>query len=333
MVPNARFTELLADIEPSSTTKSNASSAHNGIRDYLCDHEDFAERWRDDFLAGSYARDTAIRPRNGSDGQDRPDVDIIVVTNFSTSDDPESVLNELSRALDDEYEVERINKRSVRVVTTQAEMDIVPVIESGTSYLLPDRDLGRWKATNPPAHTTWSSQQNEASGGRFKKLVKLMKWWRRENPTSKRPKGFALEILVANHAPKTEAHFGEAFAKMLESIYAQHGALAEAGYKPTIADPGLPGSDILDKVTVPQWKAFMEKVRVHAEFARRAQKEEDMEEATRLWRRVFGDRFPRTETAAKSVSMASRTVAPAAAAAGYTFPDAMAAPNKPRGFA
>jgi hypothetical protein len=59
-----------------------------------------------------------------------------------------------------------------------------------------------------------------------------------------------------------------------------------------------------------------------------------MEEATKLWRRLFGDRFKASENPAKAVRAAGYATAPAAAVGGgYVFPDAAAAPNKPRGFA
>jgi hypothetical protein len=168
MVPAARFLELLADIEPSPTTKDRASSAHNAIRKHLTDHDTFADRWVGDFLSGSYARDTAIRPTASADGKERPDVDIIVVTNFTDSDSPDAVLNEVARALEDGedgYAVERINKRSVRVETWQAEMDIVPVIETYSGYQIADRETGKWQFTNPPEHTRWSSEANKSFQG------------------------------------------------------------------------------------------------------------------------------------------------------------------------
>lgn len=334
MVPNARFTELLTDIEPSNTTTSNASSAHNGVREHLEGHDTFSDRWVTSFLSGSYARDTSIRPQTSSDGQEMPDVDIIVVTNFAETDDPDDVLTEIRDALedgDDGYTVERINKRSVRVETWQADMDIVPVIEVWNGYMIADRETGTWKYTNPPEHTRWSSEKNAAFDGRFKRLVKLLKWWRRHNPSGKRPKGFVLEVLVAMHAPRDETHHGEAFAQLLENIYATYATQASMGVKPFIPDPAAANNDILAKVTIAQWQEFIEKVRVHAGYARRAQDEQDMEKATELWRRVFGDRFKTTANAANVANYSS--YAAATAPAGYTFPDAMAAPNKPRGFA
>ncbi len=330
MVPNARFTELLADIEPSPTTTKGAAAAHRAVRDHLRSHGTFRSRWVRDFLAGSYARDTAIRPRTSDDGVDRPDVDTVIVTNFGPNDHPDDVLGELAGALEKDFTVERINKRSVRLVTPGAEIDVVPVVETGTAFELPDRELGRWKSTNPPGHIEWSERQNQEFVGRFKPLVKLLKWWRRENRTGKRPKGFVLEVLVSLHAPGDQSHYGEAFATMLENITAAYRALAEAGVKPSIADPSLPGSDILSKVSITDWKNFIERVRVHAGYARRAQDEGDVEEATRLWRRLFGERFRSTASAAKAASLATAATAPRA----YTFPDAPAAPpNKPRGFA
>ncbi len=334
MVPVTRFTELLADIEPSPTTKANASSGHQGIREHLECHPSY-QRFVRAFLSGSYARDTAIRPTATADGQERPDVDIIVVTNHTQNDHPDTVLRTLTRALEsgeEPYTVERINKRSARVVTWAAEMDVVPVIEVGGAFMIPDRETGRWKLTNPPAHTTWSSQQNTGFDGRFKPLVKLFKAWRRVNPSGKRPKGFVLEALVAEHAPKGEKHWGEAFTKLLESIYAAYSTSAALGLKPTIHDPGMLGNDILSKVTAAQWKEFIEKVRVYAEIARRAQSTDDMDEATRQWRRVFGDRFRSTSTLARAASAGGFAVAPAAPV-GYTFPNQPAAPNRPRGFA
>ena len=56
-----------------------------------------------------------------------------------------------------------------------------------------------------------------------------------------------------------------------------------------------------------------------------------MEEATRLWRKVFGTRFPTTSDSAKASNLFGAARAPATAT--FVFPDVMAAPKTPRGFA
>jgi hypothetical protein len=124
-------------------------------------------------------------------------------------------------------------------------------------------------------------------------------------------------VLVSLHGPTAETHYGEAFAQLLANIHTGYGFLASIDQKPFIADPAVPSNDILAKVTVAQWKDFIEKVRVYADIARRAQDAEDMEEATRQWRRVFGDRFRAITNVAKAATFGGFAAA-AAAAAGYT---------------
>jgi hypothetical protein len=337
-VPNARFIDLLQDIEPSPTTKSHASTAHTKMREHLRTQSDFKDLYMGSFLSGSSARGTALRPRTSAGQVERPDIDIIVVTDFSIDDDPEWVLKKVCRAIEDNgngYPVERMNRRSVRVNTWRAEMDIVPVVKDGTEgYWIADRESGTWQFTNPPVHKTWSAEQNALFDGRFTPLVKIFKWWRRIRRTGgKRPKGFVLERLVSLHAPVGETHYGEAFTQLLENIRSAYEISAGLGRKPFISDPAVPGNDILSKVTVAQWQEFIRKVATYASIARKAQDADDLDEATRQWCRVLGDRFKATQTAKASASalgaFAAATPAPA-----YSFPDAMAAPNKkPRGFA
>lgn len=333
MIPNTRFTELLTDIEPSRTTKSDSSDAHSNIRASLQSDEFFSDHWEGSFLAGSYARDTAIRPKRLGDEYERADVDVIIVTKFTDFDDPTSVLNLLAKsARNQDYFVERINRRSIRVVTSKAEIDLVPVFSTWDAYKIADREIDGWTPTNPPAHTKWSGDRNVDFGGRFKPLVKLFKWWRRENRSGLRPKGFVLEVLVAKHAPKTETHYGECFAQMLESIVASYGDMADIDQKPWLEDPGMPGNDILSKVSITNWKSFISRVRTHAAVARKAIEEEDLEEATRQWRKLFGPRFKSTQKSAASTSTSSFVAAPLETKS-YSFPDRAVKATTPRGFA
>ena len=63
IIPQARFQELLQNIEPSPTTKTNASEAQTDVRIFLKDDDEFGKYHVNDFLSGSYKRDTAIRPQ------------------------------------------------------------------------------------------------------------------------------------------------------------------------------------------------------------------------------------------------------------------------------
>ena len=328
-IPQARFTEFLSDIEPSATTKSNASSAHTELRNFLKDDEDFKEYHVDTFLSGSYKRNTAIRPRSKDGETERPDVDIIVETTHTLDDSPKEVVDLLYKTLKKEYSDIRRQARSVGIESSKADMDVVPIIPDGTMYLIPDRRQECWLSTNPPGHTTWTTETNETAGGRFKPLVKLMKWWRRENPTiSKKPKGFVIECITAECMDYEETYYGELFVKTLEEIVEKYKTNYLLGTVPNIPDPGVPGNFVTDGITTDAFTGFYNKANSHAELGRKALNETDPEEATKLWKKIFGDRFPKTEG-----TNSNSLLAPAATTQG-TFPNTDASPkNRPKGFA
>jgi predicted nucleotidyltransferase len=327
-IPQARFTELLSDIEPSTTTQTNASSAQTELRDFLTDDEDFKKYHETTFLSGSYKRKTAIRPHTKNGQTDRPDVDIIVVTTHTLDDSPKEVVDLLYKTLKKEYSDIRRQARSVGIESSKADMDVVPIIPDGTMYRIPDRKQEEWIKTNPPGHTTWTTETNTAAGGRFKPLVKLMKWWRRENPTvAKKPKGFVIECITAECMDYEETYYGELFVKTLEEIVEKYKTNHLLGTVPNISDPGVPGNFVTDGITADAFTGFYNKAKSHAELGRKALNETAPEEATKLWKKIFGDRFPKTE-GTNSNSLLAAAVTPQA-----TFPNKQVTPKKPGGFA
>jgi hypothetical protein len=331
LVTQTQFLEFLKDIEPSKTTKDDASRSHTALRDFLHKDEDFKPYHISDFLSGSYKRNTAIRPRNVDGVTARPDVDIIVVTNHSKDDEPQDVIDLVYDVLKKEYSEIRKQARSVGIVTNKADMDVVPIIApdgmEGTLYI-PDRKKEEWLETNPPKHTTWTTQMNEESSGTFKPLVKLMKWWRRVNPTiSKKPKGFVIECIVAECMDKSEANYGELFVKTLEEIVAKYKVYIDLEILPRIEDPGVTGNSVTDGMSFDAFKGFYNKAKAHAEIGRKALDEKDEEESLKLWRSILGDRFPKNKGTSNSL-LKSALVPPA-----LSFPDRPVEPKKPGGFA
>lgn len=332
MTTQQQFLDLLQDIEPSTSTVNVCSSAHSTLRTALAEDEDFSELHAETFLSGSYKRDTAIRPQNIGGILQRPDVDIIVVTNHTEDDDPHTVLNALHQALVDVgYENLKVNRRSIAVTLATVDMDVVPVIEDGDAYLIPDLELKQWLTTNPPAHTQWTVDVNSNAGRRFKPLVKLMKWWRRVHLADlRRPKGFILECLVAKHMSYTETNYETLFVELLEAVRDNYGWYAAIGAVPFLEDPGMPGNNVFSNVTADDFKTFYNKVKDQASLARKAKNETDDTEALKLWRDVLGPRFPASAAARKRDS--SSLLRPAVGL-GLTFPSTPVFPNKPGGFA
>ncbi len=335
MTTQRQFEDLLKDIEPSTTTVNTCSSAHNTLRTALAEHEGFSEVHVETFLSGSYRRDTAIRPQLIDGVLQRPDVDVIAVTNHTEEDEPQSVLDALNKALADSgYKNLKVNRRSIAVTLAGVDMDVVPVIEDGDAYLIPDNQLEKWLNTNPPAHTQWTIDVNKAAGGRFKPLVKLTKWWRRVHLSDlKRPKGFILECLVAKHMNYFQANYEILFVELLEAIRDAYGLDVLLGAVPHIEDPGVPGSNVFSNVTAEEFKTFYNKIKVQAELARKAKNETDDVEALKLWRQVLGQRFPASTATKKSENSSTNSLLRPVAGVGLMFPAAPVYPNKPGGFA
>lgn len=334
MVTQSQFLDFLHDIEPSATTKSNASQSHLSLRNFLRNHPEFKNVHVETFLSGSYKRDTAIRPRTVDGEVSRPDVDIIVVTNHSLSDSPSDVIETLYQTLYENYDDIRRQTRSVGIFTAIADMDVVPIIapygRDGTLYI-PDRKEATWLVTNPPGHTTWTTEVNTLTGGRFKPLVKLVKWWRRINPTiSKRLKGFVVECIVAECMSRTEANYPLLFKGLFETIVDRYQWSISAGEVPSIADPAVSGNSVTNGTTFDAFSGFYNKVQTHLEIMERALdiSDRDPEKELGLWRQIFGPRFPASE-ARKTAELLSQ----AASTGSLSFPDRPIQPRKPGGFA
>ena len=337
MTTQQQFLDLLSDIEPSITTVNDCSSAHNTLRDALKEHNEFSKVHVNTFLSGSYKRNTAIRPTTTAGVIQRPDVYIIALTNHTKDDKPQVVLDAVHEALKDVgYTDITVNRRSINVKLIKVDMDIVPIISDGHGgYLIPDIHLDEWLITNPPGHTQWGIEVNKQANGRFKPLVKLLKWWRRENlPELKRPKGFILECLVAEHMNYNESNYEKLFVYLLETIKDFYGIYVSLGIVPYLEDPGVPRSNVFSAVTIEEFKDFYEKVKEQAVLARNALNETDDDKALALWRQIMGNRFPKSSSCKSSNSdnVASSLIRPALGV-GLTFPSTPVYPNKPGGFA
>jgi hypothetical protein len=334
MATQQQFLDFLSEIEPSSTTKSICSSANNTLRDKLAGHETYKAVHVNTYLSGSYARNTALRPRKLNGTLRRPDVDIIVITNHTQDDLPSDVIANLRRALKQVgYEEIESNRRSVCVKLGSVEMDVVPIIEDCWNpgrWLIADKNEERWIETNPNGHTEWGVRVNKKANGNFKPLVKLLKWWRRESlPHLRRPKGFIIETLVAELMDYKESSYEVLFIKLLERIQSEYEFTVAVGSVPSLEDPSVPGNNVFSRVKADEFKRFYNQAVSHAVLARRAQQEQDADKALLLWQKVFGDRFKNPATKTTGLLQAVTSTG-----AGLTFPDrAVGLPNKPPGFA
>ncbi len=341
----SQFESLRSAIEPSQMRKQQAKKADDPVREHLETDESFAEYHENTFLYGSYKRRTAIC--------DIKDVDLIVVTNFTTEDDPNDVLATLRDSLLEIYDNADLadQRRSIRVdrpfdddTNSELTLDVVPAIyQSGDSGLLwvPDREKQQWVKSHPQGHIDCTSALNADSyqGKTFVRLTKMMKWWwqyqwERLQPSGenhkRKPKGFWIEVMCGQYADLDKESYPEQILALLENAFADFSDYRETGEMPELADPGMPGKTIKTSMDDDDFSVFLDVMETSLEDARAAVEAETELGAARSWRKLFGDKFPLTDGGSAKANLLRPPVVPGR---GLTFPPRPIVPDKPEGFA
>ena len=337
MTPNARFIEFITDITPSQTTVTNCQKAHQSIRKALLNDEKFKHKVRRVLLGGSYKRSTAIRPRTKQGSTERPDVDLYAVVDGNPwNSDPTALIDELYAALNRARKdlgitsIQR-NRCSIALSMNKADLDVSILLErqSDDLYRIGNRNTGEWYKTDPEEHTNWSAKQNDRCSGRFNPMTRMVKWARRQNKTvSRHPKSFALEAFIAPHINEDETHYGRLFHDWCQNFLDAYDIYRRLRSCPILEDPAVPGGDILAGVANDEFCAYYDKIEKHRAAASKALSEDDQDKATDLWRRIFGERFPKPKQVGSSTKRAATTMSP------LSFTDRKAAPTtRPAKFA
>lgn len=158
---------------------------------------------------------------------------------------------------------------------------------------IPDREANVWESTHPLEQIRWTRDKNARTSRHFVNVVKAMKWWRlAKYEERKHPKGFPLERLVGECCPDAITSVAEGTTRTLERIVSDYALDVALGRKPVLPDYGVPSHDVFKRVSVEDFKAFYEQVQDAAALARRAFDSTDRTESGKLWRELFGSKFP-----------------------------------------
>lgn len=119
------FTDFLRDVRLDDDQKKDCEEAHKELSRLLKADETLKDRIIGTFLQGSYRRSTLVKPL---DATDRPDVDVVVVTNLHEDDyTPRQVLDLFIPFVEEHYEGRwEAHDRSIRLrPDTSVELDLV----------------------------------------------------------------------------------------------------------------------------------------------------------------------------------------------------------------
>lgn len=183
---------------------------------------------------------------------------------------------------------------------------------------IPDREAEKWDDTHPLEQIKWTWAKNAACNRHYINVVKVTKWWKRENhQTPKYPKGYPLEHLVGQCSPDAISSVATGFTLMLENFVTEFQYYAEAEIVPFVPDHGVPEHNVLHRITGAEFSEFYSQVKAAAKIAREALDANTITKSATKWRELFGDKFPEAPEE-KSLGPTSNNSSPSLLVPGFT---------------
>lgn len=280
------FANLKHTLEITETESRLAQGRHDAIREYV------RSRWTidDDFLTGSYKRDTKTKKLK--------DIDIFMVIK---EDGPEGNYRRQSsdRVLDALWQLLKVRwpdacRDGMAVVIPFGSdeeimsVDVVPAFHrSGGGYHIPDPGAGTWIPTNPEKHAEASTKKNKQCDEKYVPFVKMIKGINRELDEPVSP-SFLLEVMAMELVKPPFGRYPDEVVLFL--------ATAADSIHDHWPDPARIGPDVNSIMTTAQKDAAAASLREALAIAESAVDLEDDEQeraAVEQWRKLFGNRMPR----------------------------------------
>ncbi len=286
------FATFMPTLELTEAQSQAAIDQHTYLREQLQQRMDVEAN----FLSGSYARKTAVRPLN--------DIDVFLVLTptrtLNTSTPPPKVLAEVKRVLEEIYAAKVANPqaRSVNIefTGTRIAYDVVPAFAKRTDvYTIPDADASNWIETNPKIHKEMSTAANELAAKKLKPLLKALKHAnnRHGNPA----RSFHLEVLTWNVLTGDPGPYMDGLVTLLDG-------LARRICDPC-PDPAGLGADIRPAFErCEKARTWLGEMAALAREAKQLSEDGRTGEAHFRMRKILGEQWPEAGTSGSSRSAA-----------------------------
>lgn len=291
MSMQARFNEFASALEITCNEQKDASALHTDVRQRLDGSSLEIER---DFLSGSYARETKIRPLK--------DIDLVMILEedaypgYDDDSDPAALLDEVKDVLDELYEDDdtvtiEMQHRSVNLTFTDPPygFDVVPAfVVDGDVLRIPDRKHDMWPRTNPAKHRELLTNANneQHTDGTIVPIIKMLKAWNTNQG------GLVKSFWIEAQTMQIFTSKIESYPKGVSAFF--HRA-ADLILDPCPEPAGV-GPDIDISLTDEERRVKRERFLGFAGLADQALQYEadgDEDEAHRLWYEIFGNPFPK----------------------------------------
>jgi hypothetical protein len=246
---------------------------------------------------GSYATGTISNPLDGEFDID----DGVYLQHLDENDDsewptPDTIHRWLAKATDGHTNEKPLDKRTcVRVrYAGQYHVDLPSYGKLNDEYLLAEKGVKGWHRSDPLALTVWFMKHVKEQGEQLRRVVLYLKAWAdfQSGRRGKMPSGLILTVLAAqNFRSDRQDDMSLAYTAA---------AISNAAYPVfCVHNPVDSEEELTARMTDEQKTRFQEAISDLAYDAVNAIDNNDAEEASKLWRRQLGERFPNIKKAIK----------------------------------
>lgn len=239
---------------------------------------------------GSLILGTILNPILKSKGYDLDDG--IYFLGKKPEESVHTLHNWVEKAVEDHTSIPASNKNPcIRVFYANDYHVDLPIYykEEGEDPYLAHKEEG-WILSDPKAFADWYQEKNRSIGnkGQLRRITRYLKSWRAKEKGSI-PCGFVLSILAAENfiaKDRDDQSFYETVKKTWSELAGNFSC-----FRPTVPV----GEDLLEEYTENQKADFLNRLQGLVEDGERALNLPNYREASRKWRKHFGDRFPQGE--------------------------------------
>lgn len=256
---------------------------------------------RDKIPQGSWPHRTIIRPRAGTEF----DADFLLLLDEVPGWEPHHYPDAVYAALNRHPTYTGMpNGRRTRAVYLEyspqndigCHLDIVPyVIINGRGYII-DRPNNDWETTDPVGFTTWMAERDAITHGNFRKVVRLMKYYKVHRNSFNGVRSIILTTLLGMQV----SSWAEAVAPgcytnvpgtLLKVVTDLDSYLQAHPFKPSIPNPGGDGTTFDHRWAQPTYSNFRDRMNKCAEEMQAASAETDPQASMKLWQDILGPSF------------------------------------------
>ena len=270
---------------------------------------EIATRFVQTIPQGSYAHRTIINP---VDSNDEFDADVLLELTEEPDWSAEDYVEELYKAFRASSRYRGMVSRHTRCVkvdyANEFHIDVVPYVERHGEHYICNRDNDEFELTNPEGFNEWLDQQDQTTGGKLIKVIRLLKYLRDYKNTFS-VKSVILNILVGGRVNSAlllgdSDHYKDLPTALKNLLSDLNDYLQANPTMPMLTDPSCPSENFNHRCDQAQYTNLRKWTKYYSDKATAAFKEEDRDTSLKLWREIFGYDFGVTSTTVAKASAA-----------------------------